>query len=201
MASFYADENAFVRLSPNLSLDASPQISAKQGAGDSNVSTASTMTPDDCVMSKSTRSASDDGNLTSTRKSERGTLEPATFDGLSSERLIKLSPAVSVETMAERQRRETEESEQLVWEMMREESITAYRMQMEFINSSSNTMSAEDLEAIQMAMRDGDAFISNEEIEADRDGDEENDQDENQDSDVDAWDYDRLLALEDVMGG
>ena len=27
------------------------------------------------------------------------------------------------------------------------------------------------------------------------------DQDENQDSDVDAWDYDRLLALEDQMGG
>ena len=198
MASFYADENAVLRLSPNLNFDISPQISRKPGGDDSNSSVASIMSPDDCRISNSTRSASDDGHLTSTKKSELKIEEPTSCDRSSSELSSKSTPASAVETTAERQRRETQESEQLAWEMMREESISAYRMQLEFMNSSSDTMSADDLEAIQMAMREGDAFNTDE---ADGDDGEEDDQDENQDSDVDAWDYDRLLALEDQMGG
>lgn len=203
MASFFADENAVLRLSPNLNFDLNPQISTKRGGDDSTSSASLIMSPDDRQISNSTQSASDDGHLTSTRKSERKIEEPTSSDRASSEFSFKSNPASAIETTAERQRRETQESEQLAWEMMREESISAYRMQLDFINSISNTMSADDLEAIQMAMRDGDAFNTDAVIEADRDDGEEDDQDqgENQDSDVDAWDYDRLLALEDIMGG
>ena len=203
MASFYADENAVLRLSPNLNFDLNPQISTKRVGDDSTSSASLIMSPDDRQFLNSTGSASDDGHLTSTRKSERKIEESTSSDRASSEFSFKSSPASAIEMTAERQRRETQESEQLAWEMMREESISAYRMQLDFINSISNTMSADDLEAIQMAMRNGDAFNTDEVIEADRDDGEEDDQNqgENQDSDVDAWDYDRLLALEDIMGG
>ena len=100
-----------------------------------------------------------------------------------------------------RKRRENEESEQLAWDMMREESLSAYRMQMDFIASSANEMSAEDLEAIQMAMGGANSYTGVEQEQEDIEDDEEEEQDENQDSDVDQWDYDRLLALGEVIGG
>ena len=76
-------------------------------------------------------------------------------------------------------------------------------MQMDFIASSANEMSAEDLEAIQMAMGGNNSYtdLGQEQEQEDIQDDEGEGQDENQDSDVDQWDYDRLLALGEVIGG
>ena len=58
------------------------------------------------------------------------------------------------ETEEEKLLREQRESEQLAWEMIRQENMEIYQMQMQFMQENSKGMSAEDLEAIQMAVRE-----------------------------------------------
>ena len=196
MSSFFADENSIVQLSPNLEIEIDPDPCAKCLAGSTLFSSIQSTSPERQSVIKNLPSPRDNtrnDNIEETNCSE------SSIEGLVSG--TESSPMLRVENTVERKRRENEESELLAWDMMREESLSAYRMQMDFIASSANEMSAEDLEAIQMAMGGANSYTGVEQEQEDIEDDEEEEQDENQDSDVDQWDYDRLLALGEVIGG
>jgi hypothetical protein len=202
MSSFFADENSMIKLSPNVDVDTSYEVFSKSTVSTSTTSVALFLSPDKMLPSKSNEGASSGESVPSEFIGDGDEDESESSFRLR-QSLQNHSPSSPTESAEDKQRRETEESEQLAWAMMREESMTAYRMQMEFINSAGNEMSAEDLDAIQMAMGGGDALAHDGERDGQDGGNEEEseDRDENQDSDIDQWDYDRLLALGDVIGG
>jgi len=131
-----------------------------------------------------------------------------------------------VETEAERRAREERESEQLVWEMMRQEAQQAYDMQMLFMQEHADSLSAEDLAALQQAVNEAGnpAMLlaggvggggggggggarrgggGGEDEQGDEAGDEEASEEEDSAmdrSDPDQWDYERLLQLGQVIG-
>ena len=196
MSSFFADENSIVQLSPNLEIEINPDPCAKCQAGSTLFSSIQSTSPERQSVIKNLPSP---GNNTRNDNIVETNCSVSSIEGLVSG--TESSPLLRVESSVERKRRENEESELLAWDMMREESLSAYRMQMDFIASSANEMSAEDLEAIQMAMGGNNSYADLEQEQEDVQDDEGEGQDENQDSDVDQWDYDRLLALGEVIGG
>jgi hypothetical protein len=219
MSSFFADENSIVCRSPNL-LEVPVENDCKPVVGIIHVPTALFMSPmqnsdSKCSVKNDTPLSEEGDNSSSVQNSDRKPLvenEATLLEDVDSVPLVETSSsttnvsdsvsAESNETDEQRIRRENEESERLCWEMMREESENAYRVQMEFINSSSNGMSAEDLEAIQMAMNHGNNFVPDEVDEERGDDDEVYEEEKEQEqSDVDQWDYDRLLALSEEIGG
>eukprot|EP00597_Dinobryon_sp_UTEXLB2267_P010243 CAMPEP_0170100606 /NCGR_PEP_ID=MMETSP0020_2-20130122/1756_1 /TAXON_ID=98059 /ORGANISM="Dinobryon sp., Strain UTEXLB2267" /LENGTH=335 /DNA_ID=CAMNT_0010323529 /DNA_START=14 /DNA_END=1018 /DNA_ORIENTATION=+ len=125
------------------------------------------------------------------------------------------------ETNDEKSKREQRESELLAWEMLRQESIELYQMQIDFMRENAGEMSEEDINALQMAINESgrpdiyySSQISNANNSSDSaqgtdevDGDEDNSQsmesseaDVEEGEDSDNWDYDRLLALGQVLG-
>lgn len=201
MSTFFADENSAIKLSPNVDVETFCDVYSKSTVSTSATSVALFLSPDKIFTSKSNEGASC-SEIVPTEINGHGDEDESESSFRLHQSLQNRSPLSPPESAEDKQRRETEESEQLAWAMMREESMTAYRMQMEFINSSGNEMSAEDLNAIQMAMGGGDELANGDEHGQDGGNDDESeDRDENQDSDVDQWDYDRLLALGDVIGG
>lgn len=204
MSSFFADENALVQLSPNLDSDTTADSCLKPAHDNSLVSVALFQSPGIVARSVSPPSVAEDECQTVENHPRRSQNEVNVSIGLSVNEDPNKSDSLVNETAEQRQQRECDESELLAWEMMREESMTAYRMQMDFMSSSSNEMSAEDREAVQLAMGGyGDGASNEEEVddEVAEEGEEEAEEDENQDSDVSQWDYDRLLALGEIIGG
>ena len=204
MSSFFADENALVQLSPNLDSDTTPDSCHKPANDNALVTVALFQSPGIIARSKSPLLAAGDECQTDESHLRRSQDEVSVSMRLSVDEDHDISDSNADETAEERQQRECDESELLAWEMMREESMTAYRMQMDFMSSSSNEMSAEDREAVQLAMGEFGDGTSNEEEVSDviaEEGGEEEEEDENQDSDVSQWDYDRLLALGEIIGG
>lgn len=121
---------------------------------------------------------------------------------------------VEAETTPERIAREERESQELVWELMRQDNQEVYSMQMQFMQENADHLSAEDFALIQslvnesaqqnilVASRDGVNGSNDDDDEQGEDngdvGDEDNDGiDEN---DPNTWDYERLLALGRQMG-
>lgn len=202
MSNFFADENSVIKLSPNVDVETTCNVYYKSTVSTSATSVALFLSPDRIFTSKSNEGTSSGENIPTQLDGQGDDDESETSSRLH-QSLQNHSPLSPTESAEDKQRRETEESEQLAWAMMREESMSAYRMQMEFINSAGNEMSAEDLDAIQMAMGGGDALANDGEGDGQDGGndDDSEDRDENQDSDIDQWDYDRLLALGDVIGG
>ena len=198
MSSVFADENVLVRLSPNLDSDTTADSCLKPANEIALVSIALFQSPGNTVRSKSPillvgdECQTDESHIR--RSEDEVSVTMLSVDEDESKSTVD-------ETAEQRQQRECDESELLAWEMMREESMTAYRMQMDFMSSSSNEMSAEDREAVQLAMGGYDNGTSNEEIDDEVAEEGEEEEDENQDSDVSQWDYDRLLALGEIIGG
>lgn len=89
----------------------------------------------------------------------------------------------------ERLRRDMEESERLAWELMRQESMEAYEMQVRFMQENAESLSQEDLAALQLAI--------NEMNPANNIRDEE---EEGPDEESEQWDYDQLLELGQTIG-
>lgn len=200
MSSFFADENALVQLSPNLESDVTPDSCLKPANESALVSVALFLSPGGVGRSKSPDLIAGEGCQTDESHLRRDQEDVS----VSVDEDHNKPDSSSNETDEQRQQRECDVSELLAWEMMREESMTAYRMQMDFMSSSSNEMSAEDREAVQLAMGGyGDGTSNEEEFneEVAVQGGEEEEDDENQDSDVSQWDYDRLLALGEIIGG
>lgn len=220
MSSFFADENSIFCRSPNL-LEVPVENDRKPIVEILHVPTALFTSPiqnsdSRCSLKNDTPLSEEGGSTFSVQNSDRKPLvenEATLLEEADSVPLVEwsssstaISDSASVEsneTDEQRIRRENEQSERLCWEMMREESENAYRVQMEFINSSSNGMSAEDLEAIQMAMNHGNNFVPEDEVDTGRGDDDEvyEEEEEQEQSDVDQWDYDRLLALSEEIGG
>ena len=198
MSSVFADENVLVQLSPNLDSDTTADSCLKPANEIALVSIALFQSPGNTVCSKSPillvgdECQTDESHIR--RSEDEVSVTMLSVDEDESKSTVD-------ETAEQRQQRECDESELLAWEMMREESMTAYRMQMDFMSSSSNEMSAEDREAVQLAMGGYDNGTSNEEIDDEVAEEGEEEEDENQDSDVSQWDYDRLLALGEIIGG
>jgi hypothetical protein len=87
-------------------------------------------------------------------------------------------------------RKEEEESEQLAWELMRQEQEELYNMQVQFIQNQAGTMSEEDYRALQSILNEN---PPQQEDEHSVDSSQEEDE-------TDDWDYDRLLALGQALG-
>jgi len=111
------------------------------------------------------------------------------------------------ETEEQRVERETRESEQYAWELMRAEAQETYRAQMEFMEANAHLMSAEDLAALQAAVAESvDPALLAAALPAAGGAGSDNageDEDEEQDDD-EAWadpnNYDRLLQLGAEIG-
>ena len=105
------------------------------------------------------------------------------------------------ETDEERVARELAESEALAVELLQQESQEAYRIQMEFIRENADNISSEDYAVMQrlISETEGQQQAASEHDESDNAEDDE--ADERDQSDPDGWDYERLLALGNIIGG
>jgi len=115
------------------------------------------------------------------------------------------------ESTPERIAREERESQELAWELMRQDNLEVYSMQMQFMQDNADNLSAEDFALIQSLMNESaqqnvvvsrdDADEANEDDEQgeDNDGDDE-DNDGIDENDPNTWDYERLLALGQQIG-
>lgn len=114
---------------------------------------------------------------------------------------IAKSPEQREESSAERRKREEEESERLAWQMMEEESMEAYRMQMDYIRQNASNINTEDFNLIEQIINDG--HPQNEGAAEDNEDEEATGEQVNQSnvSDPDSWGYDRLLAIGNILGG
>jgi hypothetical protein len=139
------------------------------------------------------------------------------------------SPETSISTSSgpssEEVRRQLEESERLAWELMQQDSLEAFNMQLEFIRQNSAGMDEADLQALTRAMeeermahemmvrraeaaarrapltvRDGAAAADDDEEEVGEGGSVEPDEQEEEDDSAN-WTYDQLLALGEAVGG
>ena len=99
----------------------------------------------------------------------------------------------------DRVRIDLEASERLAWEMMRQESLETYRLQMEYMQENSANLSQEDLAMIQQVVNES-AQALNAISAAQGDEGEEGEEDGSGESDSSEWDYDRLLALGEQIG-
>jgi hypothetical protein len=134
------------------------------------------------------------------------------------------SPEASTSNSAgpssEEVRRQLEESERLAWELMQQDSLEAFNMQLEFIRQNSAGMEEADLRALTQAMEEERAahemMVRRAEAtarravsdEAEREGEEggegagDGEELEEQGEDDSAnWTYDQLLALGEAVGG
>lgn len=104
--------------------------------------------------------------------------------------------------------KEERESQELIWELMRQEQMELYQMQMQFMQSEANLegLSEEDMRAIQETMHENNRVIQTiqtyetrpEEVEEDGQGEEEEEEEAEEEEE---WDYERLLALGQALGG
>jgi hypothetical protein len=102
------------------------------------------------------------------------------------------------ETDSQRREREDRESEALAWEMMQQENLDVYNMQVQFMQENAGSVSEEDMLVMQQLMEEG----GNPTAMAEEEGEEEEEEgDELEDSDSSNWNYDRLLTLGQRMGG
>lgn len=105
------------------------------------------------------------------------------------------------ETSEQRMEREDRESQELAWQLMQEENMEVYNMQMQFMRENADQMSEEDLALIQAMINESGQPQQAEApapIGADEDDQENNELNE---SDSSNWDYERLLQLGQQIGG
>lgn len=107
------------------------------------------------------------------------------------------------ETAEERIAREERESQELAWQLMQEDNMEVYNMQMQFMQENADQMSEEDLALIQAMIREsGQPQMVPVPIAAEAHEDEEEGSgDELNESDSSNWDYERLLQLGQQIGG
>jgi hypothetical protein len=100
----------------------------------------------------------------------------------------------NIPTTEERIRNEIEESERLAWQLMEEESMRAYEMQIEFMRNNPDLFSQEEIQALNSVLQENVVQEDGEEGEEEEEG-------EGDEEDEDAWSYDRLLEIARVVGG
>ncbi len=116
------------------------------------------------------------------------------------------------ESDEERRQREEKESELLAWQMMREDNLEIYQMQMQYMQENANGMSEDDFNALQQVINESGQQADYEQpnfrgvrrdsedgsVHSEAEDEEEGDGNE---SDPETWDYERLLELGNAIGG
>lgn len=101
------------------------------------------------------------------------------------------------ESLAEKRRREEEESENLARQLMEEESINAYQLQIDYMRSNPELFSEEDMAALGVALQESEniprSSTADEYDEREEDGSEMGD-------DSREWTYEQLLELGQTIG-
>jgi hypothetical protein len=114
-----------------------------------------------------------------------------------------LSPLAAAAESATQEKTEEEllaESERLAWELMQQESLDVYNMQVEFMRQNAESLDAVDLAALEMAMAEERMHVTSTGIA--QNNEEEEQDEENADGDnSEPWTYDQLLALGEAVGG
>lgn len=111
--------------------------------------------------------------------------------------------AVQEETTQERIAREERESQELAWQLMQEDNMEVYNMQMQFMQENAGQMSEEDMALIESMIRESGQpqMVAAPIVAAVQDDEEEEEGDELNESDSSNWDYERLLQLGQQIGG
>jgi hypothetical protein len=98
---------------------------------------------------------------------------------------------------ADRRQKELEESEMLAWQLMQEESMQAYEMQVDYMRNNPDLFSEEEIAALNTVLEEnrtesqqGHGVVQGEEEE-----EEEGEEDSSE------WTYERLLELGQLVGG
>ena len=103
---------------------------------------------------------------------------------------------------SEVKRRELEESERLAWQLMQEESMSAYQMQLDYLKNNMDGMNDEEMQAIESILRESEVVVGVPAAATSDDAsfaDEEN-EDEDQEHSSANWSYEQLLALGEAIG-
>jgi hypothetical protein len=93
----------------------------------------------------------------------------------------------------DRRRQEIEESERLAWQLMEEESMRAYEMQLEYMRSNPELFSEEEVQALNSVLQEN-VGGNDEEI-------EEGEEEQGEEGNSGTWSYDQLLEIARVVGG
>lgn len=101
------------------------------------------------------------------------------------------TPAIS---SAERRMKELEESEILAWQLMQEESMQAYELQVEYMRNNPELFSEEEMAALNTVLEENRAESQ---VISGSGHDEENVEED----DSSEWTYERLLELGQLVGG
>jgi hypothetical protein len=103
---------------------------------------------------------------------------------------------------AEKRQQEQDESERLAWQLMEEESMNAYQMQVDYMRANPDLFSEDDLRAVGAVLQQqggggeeesGSEFDDEEEGEGEEGGVQEDNSQE--------WTYEQLLELGNTIGG
>ena len=107
------------------------------------------------------------------------------------------------ETTEERIAREERESQELAWQLMQEDNMEVYNMQMQFMQENAGQISEEDMALIESMIRESGQpqMVAAPIVAAVQDDEEEEEGDELNESDSSNWDYERLLQLGQQIGG
>jgi hypothetical protein len=109
----------------------------------------------------------------------------------------------ATETDEERLQREMEESERFAWELMREESESAYQQQMEFMQQNATQMSSDDFAAVQQLLNEShqyDIAVYQGAVQQPQEADNNGEEEEEEADESEEWDYERLLELGQAIG-
>jgi hypothetical protein len=108
-----------------------------------------------------------------------------------------------ISTISEESRHKQSEenaSERLAWELMQQEQTDLYNIQMKYMQSQAGIMSEDDYAALQQVLREAGAVaLDDEQVLENGDSDEQELDDEGDEEEE--WDYERLLALGQALGG
>lgn len=111
-------------------------------------------------------------------------------------------PSEQEETLEERLAREERESQELAWQLMQQDNIDMYNMQMQFMQENADHLSEEDMLLMQALVRESGVPIAPGPAVAEGEAEgEEEEGEELDESDSSNWDYERLLQLGQQLGG
>jgi hypothetical protein len=163
---------------------------------------------------------SERGDAVDSTESPIAVSDSAAESGTESMASPEASTSSSAGPSSEEVRRQLEESERLAWELMQQDSLEAFNMQLEFIRQNSAGMEEADLRALTQAMEEErtahEMMVRRAEAtarravsdEAEREGEEGGEEagdgeelEEQEEDDSANWTYDQLLALGEAVGG
>mmetsp|Transcript_20948 Transcript_20948/g.35067 ORF Transcript_20948/g.35067 Transcript_20948/m.35067 type:complete len:442 (-) Transcript_20948:212-1537(-) len=106
------------------------------------------------------------------------------------------------ETEEQKREREDRESQELAWQLMQQDNMEMYNMQVQFMQENADHLSNEDFQLMQQLVGEGgqpQASVVAQEGDSPEEG-EDGDEGDPDDSDASNWDYERLLALGQQIG-